>query len=696
MLELISPAGSPEAVVAAVQNGADAIFLARGSFNARRRTQGFSPEEFKNAMRYCRIRGCKVYVAMNVLVSDAEIPSAVRDAREAAEAGADALIVRDIGLARVLHEVLPDMPLFASGNMGVHDLAGVRAAAELGFSRVAVSRELPRDQIANICAGSPIGVYVFVQSEMCVCHPGLCYLSSFAGGHSANRGLCDGQCKKGFSLGGRRDDNPLSMKDSCLIGHLDGIASMGAAGIIVDGRDRGAEYTALATSMYRSALDNGKLPSEQDSSLFRAAFSSAGFSDGYFTGEKGEGMFGRHKPGTSRDISKALAQVRRSYTGMEVRRVPVEFYAMINEGEPSKFIARDDSGNQAAVLGPVPAAAEGNALLLSDVDEAMYKTAGTPFSCSKVRARIAPNVSLSSDELAAVRGRLLDELSEKRRAEKSYTVKDTPPLPEAQKNDGRMKMIFHVLSASQLSPELASMKPDYLYMPLEELASSKKQVSAFMRYGITPVAVLPQVIRDSDLDGVRALLEKCRDFGVREAMIGNLGHITLVRAAGMQPRGDYGLNVFNSYTAELLSRAGMLSCTASYELHIGQLRALQSPLNTEIIVYGRLPVMTTECCVIKNSAGKCACQSAGQLSDGRGAVYPVLREYGCRNVILGAHKLFLADRRADYEALGLWGARLMFTTESSRECVEVARSYLGISDYKPNGLTRGRMYKGVE
>ena len=140
----------------------------------------------------------------------------------------------------------------------------------------------------------------------------------------------------------------------------------------------------------------------------------------------------------------------------------------------------------------------------------------------------------------------------------------------------------------------------------------------------------------------------------------------------------------------------MESVTASFELRMAQIRDMKKPVNTEMIVYGRLPAMVSEQCIIKNSAGRCSCQTPGQLADRMGSVFPVVREYGCRNVIYNAHKLFLADKKADYKKCGLWGVRLMFTTESAHECVEVAKSYAGLSQYRPNGLTRGLYYRGVE
>ena len=211
-----------------------------------------------------------------------------------------------------------------------------------------------------------------------------------------------------------------------------------------------------------------------------------------------------------------------------------------------------------------------------------------------------------------------------------------------------------------------------------------------------PVAVMPRVITDDQSREVYAALEKLFDYGVNEALTGNLGHVFIARQAGMKVRGDFGLNAFNSYTLRVLQDAGFISATASFELRLAQIKAMAKPVDTELIIYGRLPLMVSDQCIIRQSAGRCNCQTPGQLSDRMGSVFPVVKEFGCRNVIYNAHKLYLADKRDDLYALGLWGLRMLFTTESPRECVEVAKGYLGLTDYKPNVLTRGLYYRGVD
>ena len=229
MIELLSPAGSPEAVIAAVQNGADAVYLGMGDFNARRGAKNFTDEEFEKAVRYCRIRGCKVYVTLNTLVNDREVESAVRAAGLASDLGADGIIIQDLGLIKAIRKALPDIPLHASTQMSLHNLAGVQAAAELGLTRAVLARELSLEQIRAITSRAAIETEVFVHGALCFCHSGQCYLSAMIGRHSGNRGMCAQPCRMQYTLTGSKEEHPLSLKDNCLVDRLDELEQAGVA-----------------------------------------------------------------------------------------------------------------------------------------------------------------------------------------------------------------------------------------------------------------------------------------------------------------------------------------------------------------------------------------------------------------------------------------------------------------------------------
>lgn len=694
MLELLSPAGSPESVVASVQSGADAIYLGLGSFNARRNAKNFTEEEFIETVKYCRERGCKTYVTLNTLFSDRELEECARLARFVSQCGVDAVLVQDLGAARILRSVCPELTLHASTQMSVHNLAGVFAAAEMGMKRVVLARELSLEQIKYICRNSPVEIEVFVHGALCFCHSGQCYMSSLIGRRSGNRGMCAQPCRMEYSMGRRMDGYPLSLKDNCLVGHLRELEDAGVKCVKIEGRMKRPEYAAIVTKIYSRAIRDGVEPTEKELEELRLAFSRDGFTDGYLTGRKNDMHGVRSEP--DRDAKALFNAARREYASGEMRRVPVDFCVSVKANEKARLLAVDSEGRTAEVSGPVPQSAISAGVTEKSLSDQLYKTGGTPYLCRSVRAAVEPGLFLPASAVNEMRRLSLALLSEKRTAEPVCRFGAFPPAP---KNDRfcRLPVLnVQVLSKEQATRELAELDPKNICAPLTLLNEEFEAFEPFIERNIGVIPVLPRVITDTETDAVRSMLEKLRARGLGEALVGNLGHIALARQAGFEVRGDFGLNVFNSYTLAELKRAGLLSAVVSFELRMAQIRDLSKCLDTELIAYGRLPCMVTDQCIIKQSAGSCACQSPASLSDRMGAIFPVVKEFGCRNVIYNAHKLFMADKVLDIADSGVWAARLMFTTESPRECVEVTKSYMGLSDYGPNGLTRGLYYRGVE
>ena len=694
MIELLSPAGSPEAVIAAVQNGADAIYMGLGNFNARRGAKNFTDEEFERSMRYCRIRGCKVYVTLNTLVNDREIAQAVESARLASQLGADGIIIQDLGLAYAIRQALPDIPLHASTQMSIHNLAGVEAAAEMGMTRAVLARELSLEQIKFITQHASIETEVFVHGALCFCQSGQCYMSALIGRRSGNRGMCAQPCRMQYSLGGRMDDYPMSLKDNCLVDRLRELEDAGVACLKIEGRMKRPEYTAIVTKIYSKALKEHRQPSDEEMETLEKAFSRQGFTQGYFNGDKKD-MFGRREE-PDKDTEKLFTLARKGYSEGELRRVPVHFYTVAEKGMPVKAIAFDDDGNRAAAMGGVPEKARGQGLTATYITEQMFKTGGTPYNCVENRAQADPGLYLPASEINDLRRRLVSELSEQRAKPPIRRVGKLPEKPKGKLPTGDPAMIFQVLTEEQLSPELAALKPQYLYVPLTLMTEKLDLLRPFAEQATIPVAVLPRVIADNEAAAVYDMLSRMFDQGVNEALVGNLGHAMLAKKAGMKLRGDFGLNTFNALSMEVIRQAGFISATASFELRLSQIRDMIKPLDTELIIYGRIPLMVSDQCIIRHSAGRCNCQTPGQMADRMGSVFPVVKEFGCRNVIYNAHKLYLADKAEDVYAAGAWGLRMMFTTEGMRECVEVAKGYMGLSDYKPNVLTRGLYYRGVD
>ena len=696
MTELLSPAGGREALAAAVQNGADAVYMGFGSFNARRSARNFSDEEFLAAVRYCHLWGVKVYLTLNTLVTDRELPALAETARRASEYGVDAILVQDWGVYETLRAVIPDVPLHASTQMALHTLSGVEEAARLGMTRAVLARELSGEEIREIAERAPIEIETFAHGALCMCYSGMCEMSAVIGGRSGNRGACAQPCRMQYSMGGRMDEYPLSLRDNCLADYLQQLADAGVACVKIEGRMKRPEYVAVVTDVYARCIHEHRVPTQEENDRLALAFSRQGFTQGYLLGKKGPDMLGTRAAEPDRETEKMFTAARKAYADGERRRVPVKFYAKVQTGEPVMAAVMDEEGHRAVLTGPVPEPAQRAPLTAQSLADQFAKTGGTPYYSTGTESRIDPDLYLPAAAVNDLRRRLITGLKEERAALPERRSLPLLPRPEGKRYFADPALIVQVHQAEQLTQELAALHPAYVYVPVEILDSDFPRLAPFLEQGAQVVAVLPRVITDDQAEDMHAMLSRAAENGVQEALVGNMGHIFFARRAGMRVRGDFGLNVFNSFTEEVLQQAGLVSATASFELRVAQIRDLAKSIDTEMIVYGRLPCMITEQCIIRNSAGRCNCSVPNNLADRRGALFPVLPAFGHRNQIFNAHKLYLADKHEDYETAGLWGVRLMFTTETPRECVAVTQSYLGLTDYRPNGLTRGLYYRGVE
>ena len=693
-MELLAPAGSPEALTAAVQAGADAVYLGFGPLNARRNAKNFTREELEAGVAYCHLRGVKVYLTLNTLLTNRELPLAAETGAWASDLGIDAVLVQDLGVARLLRRTCPDLPLHASTQMTVHSLDGVRACADLGMTRVVLSRELSADAIADLCARSPVELEVFGHGALCMCYSGQCFLSAVLGGRSGNRGLCAQPCRLKYGWEGRADGYPLSLKDMSLAGHLQELKKLGVKCLKIEGRMKRPEYVAVVTGIYARALREGREPTAEELAELEAAFSRQGFTEGYYLDQKGPGMFGVRED--AREPRELYARARTQYQSGERQSVPITFYAMIRKGEPAQVAVQDPEERVITAEGPVPEAARTKELTAADVEAQLSRTGGTPFRCAKVRALVEPGLSLPVSVLNSLRRGLLDSLRASRSVPMSWETGEFHPGVRYENRREAPILNLSLRTAGQLTDALLDLGPGIVYLPAAEAAAHPEAVKRVLDHGVRAGVTLPRICWDRERQELYRDLEAARASGCTEALAGTLDLLRPARDTDYNLRGDFGLSVFNSQALKELKRLGLSSATASFELKLAQVRDISKALDIELIVYGRLPLMVTENCIIKNRSGRCGCDGVNQLTDRKGERFPVVKAPGCRSEILNAKTLFLADKRGDYQRVGLWAARLLFTTESAAECVRVTERYLGRGSYEPKDYTRGLYYRDVE
>lgn len=690
MMELLCPAPSPEGARAAVQNGADAVYLSFAALGGCREAPNFSDAAFESSVSGCLARGCRVYLSMDILLNDAELQKAAGLCLRAQRAGVSAVILRDMGLFRILRRLIPDMPLFASSALGFRTAEDMRMAAVLGFRRVFLPPETSVREISAL-AGQDVELAYMVQGALCAAERGQCSLSRLRGRGSADRGGCANICREQFSMGGRWDSTPLSYKDRCLIRQVEALEKAGVDCVYIGDIHRRAEYVAAMTRLYDKAIHEGKTPAAPDIAKAEEIFSDYGFSEDY-------AIAGEAHSAPGKDVEAYCSTLRGSYSDSgEVRRIAVQF-ALVVRGEHQcvRVGVIDEDGNQVIMDGPTPVVFGDVPLDDDSVREILYKTAGSPFRCTAVKVRDGGDLAVAATDLENTRRELLRQLTEKRSKPTDRREGSFPKEPDDSFEKAEPELSFRFRSMEQLEPKLADMGASVIYVPLEAAVKDPSPLLPFRMKGVTVVGVLPPVVKEGEKQELDALLEKARALGITELCAPTLSLAFKGRSAGFAVRAGAEMNIFNSYALQNLSTWGFLSATVSDQLSLGQVRALRKSMACEFVIYGRETAMVTNDCLIKQSAGRCACGTPAQLADTHGGVWPVIREFGCRNVIFSDKKLFLADKPTEFLSCGVSSVQLSFTTESARECLSVARSYLQNSGYRPNGLSRGERYKGVK
>lgn len=693
MLELLAPAGSMEALRAAVQNGANAVYLGVGTFNARQSAKNFTSQTLTEAVKYCHVRGVQVHLTLNTLVADREMKDVAETIRMAAQNNIDAFIVQDLGVVQLCRQIAPHIPIHGSTQMSVHSLAGVQLCAAMGMQRVVLSRELSREEIRYICANSPVEIEVFGHGALCMCYSGQCYMSSVIGGRSGNRGRCAQPCRQSYGYGHWQDKYPLSLKDNCLVHYLRELEEMGVASVKLEGRMKKPEYVATVTAVYRKALDEGVVTNAMMDALM-TAFNRQGFTDGYYTSRIDQNMFGIRED--VRDDPEWLKAARQSFEAGETPLVDLTMRAVVTV-DGSSLTAMDPEGRTCQVNGPMPELAINVPLTGQALAQRVSKTGGTPYRVVEVRTRVDPGLTLSAAAINAMRRDVLNQLTALRARREDNPIHKPKAVPMYKGPRDLPGLTVQVTSREQLTPYLLSLETAMLYVPLHILAADLDMTARLVQRGRLAVA-LPRILHDGEIPKLRKQLEDLRNVGVKDALVGNLGLLLPVREAGMRIHGDFGLNVYNSATMNVLQMLELTSATVSFEATLPQIRDMSKAVNTELIAYGRLPLMVTEQCLFRGRTGECSCHlPQTKLVDKTGAEFPIVKDgESCRSVVLNGKKLSWLDRQDDLNKLGLWAIRLSFTTENSREVDRILADYLDPAPFDPGACTRGLYLRGVE
>ena len=686
--EILAPAGSFDSLIAAVQCGADAVYLGGKGMNARRSAGNFDAEELRRAVEYCHLRDVKVYQTINIVMFQHETDEAIDTIRQAAEAGVDAVLTQDLAIARMVRECAPSLPIHASTQMSIHNIEGVRLCEELGFSRAVLARELTAGEIAAICAATPLEIEVFVHGALCMSVSGQCYLSSMIGGRSGNRGLCAQPCRLPFSTDGG-GEYALSLKDLSLADRIGELTRMGVASLKIEGRMKRPEYVAAAVTAVRRAREGEPV----DFETLRSVFSRSGFTKGYFDGKIDREMFGRRQKEDVTSAAGVLGELEKLYA-KENPLVPVTMGFTAGAGEAVVLTVRDRDGHAVTVTGEAPLLAEKKPTDADRARQNLAKTGGTPYYAEVIDCTIGPGLLVPASALNALRREALEELTAWRSAVEPHPFTDRVPRLADAPADRRKPKLRARVSAGQLTRRLAGYCNEF-QVPLEE--AEDVLASGFVRPDQVIVEI-PRILFDGAPKALE-LLRRAGELGVRRAWCGNLGAVTLAREAGLLPEGGYSLNVTNAYALRECARLGLGACELSFELDLGEARRLDGGLAKGILAYGYLPLMALRNCPIQAAKGCRACRGYENLIDRKGVAFTVdcgAHDGRRREVsdLYNSVPLWLADRPE--ELRGFDFITLYFTRETPGVCERVAAAYAGEPGaYQPEARTRGLYYREV-
>ena len=774
-IELLSPVGGYTQFIAAVESGADAVYLGGSSFNARNSATNFSDDELKEAIKYAHIRGVKVHLTLNILIHDSEIKEAIEFAKRAYSYGVDAFIVQDLGVIKLLNEVIPEANIHFSTQGTVYSLDGVKALSPFNFERIVLARELTLDEIENICNNTDKEIEVFVHGALCICYSGQCRYSSLIGERSGNRGKCAQPCRLKYSLymddEKKKSEYILSPKDLCGIYDLIRLIKAGVTSLKIEGRLKSPEYVACVTSIYRKYIDlayeliekgeeDKYKVQEEDIKKLLQVFNRGGFSRGYYYGESSSELMCYERPkhwgvylgkvlkydkrrklvtiklednlnmgdgveivndtlpgnvvtyiekdkrqvknavkgeivvigdivgeiGENEDIykisDKELNNSLKVFTnGKFYKKLPVNMVLVAKVGENVKLNVKDNDGNFVEFVSEYKVDKALNRPI--DFDNAysgLSKLGDTPFKLEELVLDSDKDALVPASVLNDVRRCAIDLLINKR-----ATIKRSFPSSEIEKigainKEREGKISVYLYNTKNLEGlELA----DRVYVPISDFESVK------------------EVLKDKEVIPYLTAVERVKASETSKldsVLAGNWEHLEFFKDV-KNKYCDASFNIFNSYTCEALKSVyDVKGVNLSYELNLEEIKNINTDLEVEVTVYGRLPLMISEHCVIGSEmagAKNCNfCQKAQfWLEDRMGEKFPVITDRkNCRMQILNSKVLYAGEvikelkGRCDY-------FRAYFFDESTEERRRILSALKKVEELR--GFTSGHFYRGV-
>jgi len=581
----------------------------------------------RDVIAYCLPCGVKSFLYIDFRPTDPELAVLASCFAELGAAGLDGVFLRDAGLLRVFKQVFPDGLVHISPTAGVNTVRAAKLWHSMGASHIWLPPFLSRERTAYILLNSPTPCGVMVEGSKCFS------LSEHCAMTAGNRGDCRYECHSLYGISEKPSEQILNLQPHSMRSQWEDLELMGAESFCVFDMNASTEWTAGKTHEWRGIIDGG-MPSSH--------------------------------------------------------LVDVKFSCLIQAGSPVRVAVQDNDGNIVRIKGQRPSRSN-TGLIEAAVNTQFYKLNGTPYNCTNARSHIDGGLTVPLAAIVELRKAALDQLTELRSKPPQRTIGAFHAGSRYLSRPEAPVITVWVRHMPQLTRKLSALKPALIYVPLMELEDGGERLLSFFEAGIPICAWLPRGIGDDEHSALHKALGTARSMGIKGIATPCPGYIDLLQSIGFEVRLDSGLNVTNSQTLKEYKRLGLKSVLLSHELPLNAVKDLSHVLDTELQVYGRVPLAFCERCFMKTPKGMCACDNINELVDEQGARAPILREYKHRTGIYSPAKLFWGDRVGEFNNIGLWGIRLTFITENALECVAVTERYMGLGRYEPGEFTRGTL-----
>lgn len=613
-IEILAPSGGLDSIYAAVRNGADAVYVGAKDFSARASAKNFTLEELDTAVKYCHTYGVKVYLALNTLIFDDEINDALQLVKDACKCDIDALITQDIGLAMAVKKMVPSLKLHASTQMSVHTLSGAKALKELGFSRIVLAREMSKGEIKHIADNCDIELEVFVHGALCMCVSGQCYMSAFIGGRSANRGMCAQPCRLPFSSDSS-NTHALSLKDNSLVEYIKELEEIGVVSAKIEGRMKRPEYVASAVRACVQMRDNGFVDNETADQL-QAVFSRTGFTNGYYTDNRGHYMFGyRQKQDVVSASEKLFRQIRTTYKD-ELNRVDIDAKIEVTVGKPIT-LSITDGKNTVTVQSENDVQPAQNASVTEEkLISYLQKTGNTPFILKNAQAIINGNAFVPAKDMNALRRDAFEKLCKKREKWHNYDVCDLSFGDIIKEIDNKkFDNIGKRAVVGDLEIPQSFSGLDLVFAPLFDVVRNPEKVESLKANNINLAVEIPRGMFSREEKIIDAL-KTAKAMGISDIYCHNIGAVYICKELSLNAHLSFAMNIANSLSLKWASDYGCKDVELSVELDIQRLKSVKSQIPVGVASYGYLPLMMTRNCPVKSGVHSCAtCKKQLKLQD---------------------------------------------------------------------------------